>query len=206
MILRRRNAPHDPRGAALDVVAAARFLAAAGVGPPRIWVDRSDDDPDPRRHAAVRAWSHGVAVVPVGSREARDAAIATATAIGATLIDARMLAGGDGPGPFDGKRFAARHALALYPDDVVELVLGDAATTDLETRLADFDARSAAEPTVRRRLILADLPIAGPQISPALVSAIVHPLVLVDLRRPEARLIGLAKAAADEVIASVVPA
>jgi hypothetical protein len=200
MILHRRGAPHDPRGAALDVMAAARFLAAAGIAPPRLWLERTHDDADPRRAAAVDAWSLGIAVVPTASREAHKAAIATATAIGATVLDARSVAGPGGSGPLDGKRLAARHALGLYPDDHVELVLGTAATADLGGRLADFDARSAADPAVRHRLILADLPDSGPQLSPAMVSAIVHPLVLVDLRPPDPRLMRLARAAADAVI------
>jgi hypothetical protein len=200
MILRRRDAAHGARAAALDVFAAARFLAAAGVAPPRVWVERTADDVDPRRTSAVAAWSLGIAVVATSTREARDAAVATATAIGATLVDARALAGPDPSDGYDGKRLAARHALGIDPDEVVEVVLGAPAATGLDDRLADFDARSAADPSVRHRLILADLPDTGPRLSPAMVSAIVHPLVMIDLRRPDPRLIGLARAAADEVV------
>jgi hypothetical protein len=180
-------------------MAAARFLAAAGIAPPRLWVERTGEDADPRRKAAVDAWSLGIAVVPTATGEAQRAAIATASAIGAAVLDSRSVAGPGGEGSFDGKRLAARHALGLHPDDAVELALGAIAASDLDARLADFDSRSAADPTVRRRLILAELPDSGPQLSPAMISAIVHPLVLVDLRRPDPRLMGLARAAADEV-------
>jgi hypothetical protein len=199
VILRRRTPANDPRGAALDVLAAARFLAAAGVTPPRLSVELTDADVDPRGISAVDAWSLGIAVVAAASAEARDAAIATAEAIGATVVDAAD-AGPAGSGALDGGRLAARHALGLYPDDSVELALGAIAASDLDARLADFDARSAADPSVRRRLILADLPDTGPRLSPAMVSAVVHPLVLVDLRRPDPALIGLARAAADVVV------
>jgi hypothetical protein len=199
VILRRRSAAHDPRWAALDVVAAARFLAGVGIAPARLWVERIRGEADPRRRATVDAWSLGIAVVPTASREAQEAAIETASAIGASVLDARAVAGPGGSGSLDGKRLAARYALGLNPDDAVELVLGKAATIDLDTRLADFDARAADDPPVRRRLILADLPDSGPQLAPAMISAIVHPLVLVDLRRSEPGLISLARAAADEV-------
>jgi hypothetical protein len=200
MILRRRDAANGARAAALDVFAAARFLAAAGVTPPRVWVERTDDDVDPRRKSAVDAWSLGIAVVATSTREARDAAVATAAAIGATLVDARSLAGPASTGDYDGKRLAARHALGIDPDEAVELVIGAPAATDLDGRLAAFDERSAADPSVRRRLILANLSDTGSQLSPAMVSAIVHPLVMIDLRRPDPRLLGLARAAADEVV------
>ncbi len=200
MILRRRDAAHSARGAALDVFAAARFLSAAGVSPARLWVERTAGDLDPRRTSAVDAWSLGIAVVPTSTSEARDAAVATATSIGATLVDARSVAGPDTSGGFDGRRLAARHALGLHPDDVVELVIGAPAGDDLDGRLADFDERSAADPSVRHRLILANLPDTGPRLSPAMVSAIVHPLVMIDLRRPDKRLLALTRAAADAVV------
>jgi hypothetical protein len=200
MILRRRDAAHGARAAALDVFSAARFLAAAGVAPARLWVERTDDDPDPRRKPAVDAWSLGIAVVPTSTREARDAAVATATSIGATLVDARSVAGPGSPGGFDGVRLAARHALGLYPDEIVEVVLGAPAVDDLDARLVDFDERAAADPSVRRRLILANVPDTRAQLSPAMISAIVHPLVMIDLRRPDKRTLSLARAAADEVI------
>ena len=203
MILRQRGVAHDPGVAALDTTAALRFLAATGVGAPRLWVA------GPRRWGATAndqpetadAWSRGVAVVRAVGRRAQQAAIATAASAGvAATTEAPTQAGGDPTtGILDGPRLAARFEVGLLPDEVVELVLGHAATTDLEARLAAFDAQLAATPTPRR-LVLAAMPEHGPHLSAALVAAIVHPLVLVELTPSDAALLTLLRLAADEVV------
>lgn len=202
MILRQRGVAHDPAVAALDTTAALRFLAAAGVASPRLWVAA------PRRWgpaadttAAGDAWSRGVAVVRTGGRRAQQAAIDTAASVGvAAMTEQPTQAGGDeSTGILDGARLAARFEIGLLPDEVVELVLGHPATTDLEARLAAFDAQLTAT-TTPRRLVLARMPEHGPHLSSALVAAIVHPLVLVELTPSDAALLTLLRRAADEVV------
>jgi len=203
MILRQRGVARDPGGAALSTTAALRFLAATGVNPPRLWVAA------PRRWGAAsdatadaaRAWSRGVAVVRVAGRRAQQAAIDTAASAGvAATTEEPTQAGGDPKtGILDGARLGARFELGLLPDEAVELVLGHSAATDLEARLAAFDAQLAATPTPRR-LVLAAMPEHGPRLSAALVAAIVHPLVLVELTPSDGALLTLLRSAADEVV------
>ena len=199
MILRVRPAAHDARSAALDVFGAARFLAAAGIADPRIWLTADEQHRDPRVTAVVEAWSRSIAVVPIESGDARKGALSTAAAIGARSVDPARLA--DQPRTvLDGRRAAARFALGIDPDERVELVLREADPTAMTARIAAFDERIAADPGRRQRLILADLGSHGRRLSEPMVGAIVHPLVLVELRQPDPRLIAVARAAADAVI------
>jgi hypothetical protein len=211
MILRRRVAATDARSAALDVFATARFLASAGVSAPRLWIDETDDGRDPLHPDVVRAWSAGIGVVAVTGEAARDAAVATATALGATVVEGPATEPIDDataplerPTSFDGRRLAARHALGLDPSDPVEVMLGGTASPGLATRLADLDA-AATTGTGRRRLIVTGRADRTARISTELISAIVHPLVLVDLQGADGELDGLARIAADEVVAESSP-
>ena len=203
MILRQRGVARDPGVAALDTTAALRFLAATGVTAPRLWVAA------PRRWGATsdaaadgaRAWSRGVAVVRAAGQRTQQAAIDTAASAGveATTEEPTQAGGDPTSGILDGVRLAARFELGLFPDEVVELVLGHSAATDLEARLAAFDSQLAATPTPRR-LVLAAMPEHGPRLSAVLVAAIVHPLVLVELTPSDGALLTLLRSAADEVV------
>jgi hypothetical protein len=203
MILRERGIARDAAAAALDTTAALRFLAAAGVTAPRLWVAVP---PRWRRAAdaaagSTEAWSRGVAVVRVAGRRAERAAIETAASAGATATTEEPTQAGGDPttGILDGARLAARFEVGLFPDEVVELVLDHTGTTGLEARLEAFDRQLAAAATPRR-LVLAGMPEHGPHLSAALVAAIVHPLVLVELTRSDAALLTLLRRAADEVV------
>ncbi len=207
MILRRRVAATDARSAALDVFATARFLASLGVAAPRLWIVEADNAHDPLRPDVVRAWSEGIGVVAVIGLDARDAAVVTATAIGATPVERSGTASVsdatgsiDSPTAFDGRRLAARHALGLDPGDQVEVALGATVSPGLAIRLADLDA-AAATSGRRRRLIVTGRSDGSTRISAELISAIVHPLVLVDLQGADGALDGLARIAADELVA-----
>lgn len=197
MNLRRRGAPRDPGTAALDTTAALRFLAATGGTPARLWVDdRRAHHPSLDRERAA-AWAAGIAVVRVGAGAARDAAIATAAAVGVVALTAPPPGGPPAAAP-DGARFAARFDLGLWPDETVEVVFGARSLRGLAERLATFDALLAADPTPRR-LILAGLAEHGPTLSPDLVAAIVHPQVLVELRPSGPDVVALLRRAADTV-------
>lgn len=200
MILRRRDLATDARTAALDVFATARALAASGSRPARLLIDQPDDAADPLRPEAVAAWSAGIGVVTVGSDVAREAALTTAAAIGASVVEPSSIAADDPRAGLDGRQAAARHALGLEPDETVELVLGRSAPAVLATRLQAFDERCAADPDRRRRLIFDGRPGRGARISAELIAAIVHPLVLVDLQGPDAEPMRLARIAADDVV------
>jgi hypothetical protein len=206
MILRRRVAATDARSAALDVFATARFLASVGVAAPRLWIVEADAAHDPLRPDVIHAWSEGIGVVAVIGEDARDAAVVTAAAIGATPVErsgTESLGGGtgpsDGPNTFDGRRLAARHALGLDPGDSVQVALGATASPGLAARLGDLDAAVTSGP--RRRLIVTGRSDGSARISAELISAIVHPLVLVDLQGADGEFDGLARIAADELVA-----
>jgi hypothetical protein len=81
----------------------------------------------------------------------------------------------------------------------VVVLRADRDTDALAARLADFDDRPATEHEAPRRLVLADLVAHGPRLSEAMVAAILHPLVLVELRRDAATL-DLLRLAADEIV------
>ena len=206
MILRRRVVATDARSAALAVFATARFLASAGVARPRLWIIEVDDAHDPLRPDVVRAWSEGIGVVAVMGEDARDAAVVTAAAIGSTVVERSGTesvdsATGpmDGDTEFDGRRLAARHALGLDPAIRCRSRCGATAAPGLAARLADMDA--AITNGARRRLIVTGRPDGSTRISAELISAIVHPLVLVDLQGVDGELDGLARIAADDLVA-----
>ena len=187
MNLRRRGVAADAATAALDVIAAGRFLASAGVRDGAIRVVEAVSD------GGIHAWVDGVAVVRVSGSAARDAALDTAAAVG---IPASAEEPHARPG---GERLAARFEIGLEPDETVELVLGPAAMRNLGDRLAAFDDALAADPTPRR-LVLAGLPDHGPALGPDLVAAIVHPQVLVESEPSDAAFLATLRRAADEVV------
>ncbi len=203
MILRHRGVARDPAVAALTTMAALRFLAATGIKTPRLWVaDPRQQGPSSDATAdAARAWSRGVGVVRAEGRRAQQAAIDTATAAGVAATPEVPAPAGDDPpaGTLDGVRLAARFEIGLFPDEIVELVLGHSATNDLEARLAAFDDQLEATPTPRR-LVLAGMPDHGPHLSAALVAAIVHPLVVVELTPSDAVTLNMLRLAADQVV------
>ena len=187
MNLRPRGVATDAATAALDVMAAARYLAAADVADRRILVREAALD------GAIGGWPDGVAVVRVSGSAAREAALATAEAAG---IPASMHASGGAMS--GGDRDAARFELGLEPDDTVQLVLGAAGLRNLGERLAAFDAGLAADPTPRR-LVLAGLPDHSPALSADLIAAIVHPQVLVESEPSDDALLAILRLAADLV-------
>ena len=194
MNLRRRGVATDAATAALDVMAAGRFLAAEGVTEGvtqgRILVR------EVAANGGIDAWPEGVAVVRVSGSAARDAALATAEAAGipASTDEPQATASRD-------DRRAARFEAGLEPDEIVELVLGAGALRDLGDRLAAFDASLAAEPTPRR-LVLAGLPDHSPALSQDLVAAVVHPQVLVESEPSDDALLAILRRAADEIVES----
>lgn len=198
MNLRPRGLAADAATAALDVMAAGRFLAGAGIPGGRIWVLEQGSDDAPLGMTPLAAWARGTAVVRVSGVAARDAALATAATLG-------MAASTDPPASDmealreDAGRLAARLELGLMPDETVEVVLGEAALRDLEARLAVLDSALANEP-VPRRLVLAGLREHGPDLGPDLVAAIVHPAVLVESAPSDASQLELLRLAADQVV------
>ena len=188
MNLSRRGVATDAATAALVVMAAGRFLAAAGVADGRILVREVDP------HGGIDGWPDGVAIVRVSGSTARDAALATAEAIGIPATT-------DEPGPSmsgDDRR-AARFEAGLEADEVVELVLGAAALRNVGDRLRAFDATLAAEPTPRR-LVLAGLPDHSPALSQDLVAAMVHPQVLLETEPSDDAFLAILRRAADEIV------
>ena len=195
MNLRRRGVATDVPTVALDIAAAGRFLAGAGIPGGRIWIAEEVAPSDQET-----AWARGVAVVQVRGDAARAAALATAHAFG-------LAATTDGPGAAtpptreDGERLAARFEVGLEPDEIVELVLGAAALRALGARLAALDAAVLAD-TTPRRLVLAGLPDHSPALTPELVDAIVHPGVLVESEPSGTAFLDLLRVAADRVAGS----
>lgn len=191
-----------PRGVASDAVAAAiamtaalRTLEAAGVDPPSVWIAHGRG-----RFDATAAWDHGIALVRVDGMPADKAARAVADAVNVRVVRSASDLGRLGPARGDGARLGARHELGLWPDERVEVVLrADRDADALAARLASFDERVAAERDVPRRLVLADLVDHGSRLSDPMIAAILHPLVLVELRREPATL-DLLRLAADEIV------
>jgi hypothetical protein len=181
----------------LDTVAAGRFLAAGGIGEARIWVASDLPATDDAQSIVRRAWSAGIAVVRVTGSVARDAALATAEAAGIDAQDDQPRDEGQ-PATLDGARLASRFEFGLWPDETVELVLGEAAMTGLADRLTAFDEVLTNAKTPQR-LILAGLSDHGPRLEPELVSAIVHPQVLVELVPSPAGMIEALRHAADRM-------
>lgn len=190
-----RGVASDGGSAALAMTAAVRILEAAGVESPAVWIAHGKG-----RFDATAAWDHGIALVRVDGMEADNAARAVADAVDVRVVRSASDLGRLGPGRGDGARLGARHELGLWPDERVVVVLhADRDVAALEARLATFDERVAAEPDAPRRLVLADLVEHGPRLSEPMTAAILHPLVLVEVRR-EAATLDLLRLAADEVV------
>lgn len=190
-----RGVASDAGSAALAMTAAVRILEAAGVESPAVWIAHGKG-----RFDATAAWDHGIALVRVDGMDADNAARAVADAVDVRVVRSASDLGRLGPGRGDGARLGARHELGLWPDERVVVVLhADRDVAALEARLATFDERVAAEPDAPRRLVLADLVEHGPRLSEPMTAAILHPLVLVEVRREPATL-DLLRLAADEVV------
>lgn len=190
-----RGVASDGGSAALAMTAAVRILEAAGVESPAVWIAHGKG-----RFDATAAWDHGIALVRVDGMEADNAARAVADAVDVRVVRSASDLGRLGAGRGDGARLGARHELGLWPDERVVVVLhADRDAAALEARLATFDERVAAEPDTPRRLVLADLVEHGPRLSEPMTAAILHPLVLVEVRREPATL-DLLRLAADEVV------
>jgi hypothetical protein len=190
-----RGVASDATTAAIAMTAALRTLEAAGVDPPAVWIAHGRG-----RFDATAAWDHGIALVRVDGMEADNAARAVADAVNVRVVRSASDLGRLGAARGDGARLGARHELGLWPDERVVVVLrADRDAEALATRLTAFDERLAAEPDVPRRLVLADLVDHRPRLSEPMVAAILHPLVLVELRREPATL-DLLRLAADEIV------
>ena len=195
MNLAPRGVASDAGAAAFAMTAALRTLEAAGVDPPSVWIAHGRG-----RFDATAAWDHGIALVRVDGMPADNAARAVADAVNVRVVRNASDLGRLGPARGDGARLGARHELGLWPDERVVVALrADRDAEALAARLAAFDELVAAEPDVPRRLVLADLVDHGPRLSDAMIAAILHPLVLVELRREPATL-GLLRLAADEIV------
>jgi len=189
-----RGVAADPGAAALAATAALRSLEAAGVGAPAVWVARG------ARFDATAAWDHGIALVRVATAEAETAAHEAIRAVGARVVLAATDLGQLGSARGDGARLAARHEFGLWPDETVGVLLGaDRDPAALATRLDDFDERLATDPETPRRFVLAGLTAHGPGLSEPMLRAILHPLVLVEVRPSDAETLAMLRAAADIV-------
>jgi hypothetical protein len=190
-----RGVASDAGAAALAMTAAIRTLEAAGGEAPAVWIAHGRG-----RFDATAAWDHGIALVRVDGLAADNAARAVADAVNVRVVRSVSDLGRLGAPRGDGARLGARHELGLWPDERVVVVLrADRDVARLEARLAAFDEQIASERDAPRRLVLADLLDHGPRLSEPMIAAIVHPLVLVELRRDEATL-DLLRFAADEVV------
>ena len=197
MNLTTRGIAADATSAALAMTSALRTLEAVGVEKPAVWIAHGRS-----RFDATAAWDHGIALVRVEGMEADNAARAVADAVDVRVVRSVSDLGRLGPSRGDGARLGARHELGLWPDERVVVVLRpDDDPQTFAATLAEFDARLAAEPETPRRLVLADLVNHGPRLSDTMVGAILHPLVLVELRRDPATL-DLLRLAADEIVES----
>jgi len=195
MNLTTRGVAADAGAAALTMTAAVRALEAAGVETPAVWIAHGK-----ARFDSTAAWDHGIALVRVDGAPADDAARSVADALGIRVVRDSSDLGRLGPSRGDGARLASRHELGLWPDERVTVVLGaDRDAAALATRVEAFDARSIGPDERPARLVLADLADHGPRLSDAMIRAILHPLILVELKRDTATL-ELLRYAADEVI------
>lgn len=195
MNLATRGVASDAGSAALATTAAVRALEAARVEAPAVWIAHGRG-----RFDSTAAWDHGIALVRVEGAAADDAARAVADAIGVRVVHSASDLGRLGGSRGDGARLGARHELGLWPDERVTVVLGaDRDASALHARIDAFDARVAAQPERPERLALADLTDHGPRLSDAMIRAILHPLMLVEVRRDAATL-QLLRYAADEVV------
>ena len=195
MNLTTRGIAANASSAAFAMTSAIRTLEVAGVEEPAVWIAHGRS-----RFDATAAWDHGIALVRVDGMEADNAARAVADAVDIRVVRSVSDLGRLGPSRGDGARLGARHELGLWPDERVTVVLKpDHEPAAVATTLAEFDDRLAAEPERPRRLVLADLVSHGPQLTESMVAAILHPLVLVELRRNPPTL-DLLRLAADEIV------
>jgi hypothetical protein len=190
-----RGVASDADAAAIAMTAALRTLDAAGVDAPSVWIAHGRG-----RFDATAAWDHGIALVRVDGMAADNAARAVADAVNVRVVRSASDLGRLGAARGDGARLGARHELGLWPDERIVVVLrADRDPGALAARLVAFDERLGADRDVPRRLVLADLVEHGPGLSDPLVAAILHPLVLVEVRRDPATL-DLLRLAADEIV------
>jgi hypothetical protein len=194
MNLATRGVAADATAAALAMTAAVRALEAAGVEQPAVWIAHGRG-----RFDSTAAWDHGIALIRVEGAPADDAARAVADAIGVRVVRSASDLGRLGPSRGDGARLGARHELGLWPDERVIVILGaDRDPSALAARIDAFDEALAGADRPAR-LCLADLTDHGPRLSEPMIRAILHPLMLVELRRDPATL-ELLRYAADEVV------
>ena len=192
MNLASRGIATDPASAAQATTAALRTLEAAGVAAPAVWVAHGT-----ARFDATAAWNHGIALVRVNGPDAESAALEVVRSVGARLVRAATDLGNVGGPRGDGARLAARYELGLWPDEMVDVVLGaDRHPAALADRLEAFDQDLAAEPGVPRRLVLAALTVHQPPLSEPMIRAILHPLTLVEVKRSDQALLDLIGVAA----------
>jgi hypothetical protein len=190
-----RGVATNASSAAMAMTAAVRMLDAAGVESPAVWIAHGKG-----RFDATAAWDHGIALVRVDGMEADNAARAVADAVDVRVVRSASDLGRLGAPRGDGARLGARHELGLWPDERVVVVLqADRDVAALTARLAAFDERIAVDRDAPRRLVLADLVEHGPRLSEPMAGAILHPLVLVEVRREPATL-DLLRLAADEIV------
>jgi hypothetical protein len=190
-----RGIASDAAAAALSMTAAVRTLEAAGVESPAVWIAHGRG-----RFDSTAAWDHGIALVRVDGMAADNSARAVADAVGVRVVRSAADLGRLGAPRGDGARLGARYELGLWPDERVAGGLkGRPGGDENPPPLASFDERLANEPNVPRRLVLADLVEHGARLSEPMVAAILHPLVLVELRR-DAPTLDLLRFAADEII------
>jgi hypothetical protein len=190
-----RGVATNASSAAMAMTAAVRMLDAAGVESPAVWIAHGKG-----RFDAIAAWDHGIALVRVDGMEADNAARAVADAVDVRVVRSASDLGRLGAPRGDGARLGARHELGLWPDERVVVVLqADRDVAALTARLAAFDERIAVDRDAPRRLVLADLVEHGPRLSEPMAGAILHPLVLVEVRREPATL-DLLRLAADEIV------
>lgn len=195
MNLTTRGVSADAGAAAAAMTAAVRALEAAGVDTPAVWIAHGKT-----RFDSTAAWDHGIALIRVDGASADDAARSVADALGIRVVRNASDLGRLGASRGDGARLASRHELGLWPDERVTVVLGaDRDAAALAARVEAFDARSFGPREQPSRLVLADLAEHGPRLSDAMIRAILHPLMLVELRRDAATL-ELLRFAADEVV------
>jgi hypothetical protein len=195
MNLTTRGVAGNATAAALAMTSAIRMLEAAGVDQPAVWIAHGRS-----RFDATAAWDHGIALVRVEGMEADNAARALADAVDVRVVRSVTDLGRLGPSRGDGARLGARHELGLWPDERVSVVLkADHDVAAVAATLAKFEEQIATEPDTARRLVLADLVNHGPGLSEPVVAAILHPLILVELRRDPPTL-DLLRLAADEIV------
>ena len=187
MNLAPRGIATDPASAALATTAALRTLEAARVTAPAVWVAHGT-----ARFDATAAWDHGIALVRVNGPEAEAAALGVVRSVGVRVVRAATDLGNVGAPRGDGAWLAARYELGMWPDEMVDVVMGaDRHAAALADRLAAFDQELADDPGTPRRLVLAALTTHRPPLSEPMIRAILHPLTLVEVTPSDQALLDL---------------